>query len=610
MDMKDEPFETSTMEQRLRELDQERSGLLESLKEAKRAERYAGKRLELGQREYPETAEERIALFERLFVARKDVYPRFWQNERTGKKGYAPACEAVWEQGHRLKATELFARYGSSKFYPLDKRVLEAHLRGRETVGTYAIRTDDTCIFLAADFDGDGWKSEVTAYRESAAQLGVSVLVEVSRSGNGAHAWIFFSEPVPAFRARLLGSYLVAQVESKLPSAARQAFDRLFPNQDSMPQGGFGNLIALPLQKERRSHGCTVFVDEAFEVYSGQWQVLSDVTCLSHDELDEILGEIVGSVPEPDADCLDLESLILESSEAQVVDYPPVEDWQVHLDESVTIQTSGLPGRFVAKLLNLARFPNPVFFQKQRQRFPTYDTPRRIFAGELHQDRIVLPRGCLEDVIELFAQSGSRVEVLDRRLKPKRIKSSFVGELTSVQNRALEEMKAFEYGVLVAPPGSGKTVMACAMIAARKVPTLILVHRRNLADQWEARLTQFLDVERKQIGFVQTGRKKPKGLIDIASVQTLSRRENLKQLFREYGMVIIDECHHVPSVSLESVMKECGSRYILGLTATPKRKDGLEQLLFMQCGSIRHVLSDPASACLDEEACPGSSDSL
>lgn len=304
--MKSEPFESSVLEQRLRELDQERSELLESLKEAKRAERYAGKRLELGQREYPETAEERIALFERLFVARKDVYPRFWQNEKTGKKGYAPACESVWEQGHRMKATELFARYGSLKFYPLDRRVLEAHLRGRETVGTYAIRTDDTCIFLAADFDGDGWKSEVTAYRESAAQLGVSALVEVSRSGNGAHAWIFFSEPVPAFRARLLGSYLVAQVESKLPSAVRQAFDRLFPNQDSMPQGGFGNLIALPLQKERRSHGCTVFVDEAFKEYPDQWQVLSDVACLTLDELDEILGEIVGSVPDADADCLDL----------------------------------------------------------------------------------------------------------------------------------------------------------------------------------------------------------------------------------------------------------------------------------------------------------------
>lgn len=196
----------------------------------------------------------------------------------------------------------------------------------------------------------------------------------------------------------------------------------------------------------------------------------------------------------------------------------------------------------------------------------------------------------MEGAVETFAEAGSRVEIQDRRLNPKRISVKFIGELKPVQKASVKAMKAHEHGVFVAPPGTGKTVMGCALIGMRKMPTLIIVHRQTLAEQWKSRLQQFLDVDEKKIGVLQGAKKKLKGFIDIASVQTLARRDDLKKLFREYGMVIVDECHHVPSVTLEAVMKECGSRYVVGLTATPKRKDGLERLLYLQCGAIRHVV--------------------
>ena len=585
--MQDEQYEV--IEKRLRELEAERASLLESLKAAKRENRYSGKRLEFDQRVYPETSNRRVELFEQMFAARKDVYPQYWENLSSGKKGYSPVCESVWIDGRKLKATEVFSRYGKSKFRPLDRQVLEAHLRGQRTVGTYAIRPDDTCIFLAADFDNDGWKSEVTAYRDVAAEIGITVLVEISRSGNGAHAWVFFMEPVPARDARALGNLLLARIETTRPSSSLQSFDRLFPNQDVMPKGGFGNLIALPLQKARRHYGLTEFVDDALRPYDDQWKVLTEVPRLSFDELGDILKEELG-VPVHDIDSLELESLVLESTSIGPVDYPIVSDWVIHLAEDLIIPTNGLPSTSVAKLQALARFLNPVFFEKQRQRFPTYNIPRRIFAGELYTDRLVLPRGCLENVVDAFAQAGSRVEVQDRRLKPKRITIKFTGELKPVQQAAVKAIKCHEHGVLVAPPGTGKTVMGCALIGMRKVPTLIIVHRQTLSEQWKARLQQFMDIDKEQIGALQGSKKKLKGFVDIASVQTLARRDDLKKLFREYGMVIVDECHHVPSVTLERVMKECGSRYIVGLTATPKRKDGLERLLYLQCGAIRHMI--------------------
>lgn len=585
---------SADIEIRIDAIERERATLLEQLREAKRAERVAGTFVDLDTRDYPDTADKRVALFHGMFAARRDVYPRFWENERTARKGYSPVMDAVWKDGKRLNATEVFAKYGPSKFYPLNAAVIETHLRGKQTVGTYAIRADDTCIFLAADFDDDGWREEVTAYRDEAAKLGVPALVEISRSGNGAHAWIFFAEPVAAARARLLGSLILARVTARHPGASLRAYDRFFPNQDSMPKGGFGNLIALPLQKDRRAHGLTEFVDRDFNPYEDQWKILSEVARISAEELETILSEHLPVSGEEDRESIETEEWILESSASQTVELPTLCDREAHLAETLTVPTEGLSAASVARIARLATIPNPVFFEKQRQRFPTYNIPRHIFAGELHDDHVVLPRSCTEDTVDLFAECGARLAIVDRRLKPRKLPIKFQGELTRIQKQAVDAMKNHEHGVLTAPPGAGKTVMACALIARRKTPTLILVHRQALLDQWKERLTQFLSIDEQDIGQIRSGKRKPCGKVDLVMIQTLSNAESLKRFFRDYGLVIVDECHHVPAVTVERVLKECGSRYLIGLTATPKRKDRLEKLLCFQCGPIRHVVPDAA----------------
>ncbi len=597
--------EIPRLEQQLRALDAERNHLLEELRKAQSTARRSSRpSLALDERTYPTTAADRVALFHSLFAARTDVYPRRWENARTGRSGYSPHCEAIWKNGRRLKPTEIFQRFGPRMFSRLSLSVAEAHLRGEIVVGTYAIRPDDTCIFLAADFDGDGWKWDAAAYREECDRLGVQCLVEISRSGNGAHVWILFAEAVPAALARQLGSLVLTRAAARQPHLRLDTYDRFFPNQDFLPKGGFGNLIALPLQKGRRSFGFTEFVDQTFSPFSDQWKELTDVDRLTIEALRALLNKHLAAEVGPDADPQDIEVLIQESVFEDPLDLPALPpEWKAWLNESMIIPATGLSERMNARLKQLATIPNPVFFEKQRQRFPTYNIPRYLFSGEAHDDRILLPRGCREAVVDLFAACGARLLIEDRRLAIKGIRIKFSGELTSPQKAALHAIGEYEHGVLVAPPGSGKTVIACALIAKRKTPTLILVNRQTLLGQWLQRLQAFLGLSHKEIGQMSGTRKKPGGRIDIAMIQTLSNLESPKAFFRSYGAVIIDECHHVPAVTLETLLKECGCRYITGLTATPQRKDRLEELLFQQCGPIRHFLENPQEDTLHKEVC-------
>ena len=368
-----------------------------------------------------------------------------------------------------------------------------------------------------------------------------------------------------------------------------------------MPKGGFGNLIALPLQKERRKHGFTEFVDEFFTPFPDQWKVLTDIRRLGHNELRAILEQSLEADLSINATALEIEEFIMEHAFGKILDLPLIPDWKAFLAENLIIPTTHLSDRMAARLKSLATFPNPLFFEKQRQRFPTYNIPRYLFSGEIHRDRIVLPRGCIEAAIELFAECGSRLEIEDRRLKPKGIRIVFEGKLFPQQKTALNKILDHEHGILVAPPGSGKTVIACAIIAKRKTPALILVNRQTLLDQWLVRFQEFLGLQKKEIGQWRGTRKKATGRIDIAMIQTLANHENPKAFFREYGLVIIDECHHIPAVTLEALLKECGSKFILGLTATPERKDRLERLLYQQCGPIRYELEAGVPGQLDRQ---------
>ncbi|MDQ8181959.1 DEAD/DEAH box helicase family protein [Pelagicoccus sp. SDUM812005] len=585
------------LRKRLSALQDERLEILSELHAMERAG--SQRQMEAVLDEVPVNPEDKVLLFKRRFAARPDIFPRFWENVSKGTKGYYPVCETVYEAGVRLRPSEFYSRFGSSKFSRLDEKVIEDHLRGKHTIGSYSIRKDDTCIFLAADFDGEGWEACAVAYSDSAEIFGFRTLIEISRSGNGAHVWLFFAEPIPARLARSLGTVILGEVSSRLSKVDLGAYDRFFPNQDTMPRGGFGNLIGLPLQWSRRKSGCTVFVDTNLFVFEDQWATLAKTPCYWEHHIRTALERFVEISPIEECSPEDIAVVSLTGGKlgGAAVKIP---DWRVELRESLLIPEEGLPDEFIAKIIRLATFPNPEFFEKQRMRFPVFGIPRYIVSAGRQSGWITIPRGCMEAVTELFATRGSRLEVEDFRLSEKRIRIRFAGTLTRVQKSAVAAIEANEYGVLVAPPGSGKTVMACALIARWKLATVILINRRSLADQWRERLGEFTTISEERCGIWGGGKRKLSGIVDVVMIQSLARTEDVASFFRNYSLVVIDECHHMPAVSFEGVLKLCACRRILGLTATPSRKDGLENLLFQQCGPVRFRISEYSDPSLEK----------
>jgi superfamily II DNA or RNA helicase len=575
------------IEAELHELEARRQGLLAEMCEIRSAAE--SPELPLG-KGTPGTNEEKIDLFLSLFGARRSVYPKLWINHKKSSKGYSPACGNEWVHGLCEKPRVKCSDCPNQNFPPLDHLAIHSHLTGRHTIGTYAIREDDSCIFLAADFDGAGWMQDIEAYRRAAEQMGISVAVERSRSGNGGHAWIFFASPVPAVQARRLGTLIVARASSFHRGMKLSTYDRFFPNQDMCPKGGFGNLIALPLQQEPRKSGHTLFLDENFEPVSDQWAYLASLQKIDLTELQRLLE--TSCSPEKGIEPTKSESLDFDESALNVIPQAVRRgDFKGTLklvrNSQITIPLAGLPTSLGAALKRLGTIANPVFYEKQRLRFPTINIPRFIFCGEEHDDKLALPRGTLHDIEKLFSKAGGNLEIIDTRPAPATTELSFTGTLTATQGTAVEAVLEHEEGVLVAPPGAGKTVMACAAIARRGVSTLILVHRKQLLDQWSDRLQAFLGISKGDIHILGKARY-PDAPVALGMFPTLARSEFPGALLAKYGHVVIDECHHVPAASFEAAMKRCTARYILGLTATPNRKDGLQKILFLQCGPIRH----------------------
>lgn len=555
----------------------------------------------------PQTPAEKVALFLDLFGTRRSVYPKRWENSKSGKSGYSPACDndsfANRQSGVCRKPMIKCSECPHQRFPSLDERAVETHLRGEQTLGVYAIGTDDTCQFLAADFDGEGWRDDVLAYREAAERVGITAAIERSRSGNGAHGWIFFAEPMPASVARRLGAILVAKASASRPTLSLGAYDRLFPNQDTLPVGGFGNLIALPLAKAPRQNGNTLFVDQQMVAFDDQWSYLAGLPRLNRESLERVLARIAPVAPGPppsrtgsgldqvDDFALQNDAMVLDLSQPRIRGGMVAGDVTVRLDAQIHVPRS-LPTPVLAALKRLATFPNPVFHEKLRLRFATFDTPRFLFAGEWHADRLVLPRGVLDRSLALLEMAGATVVVQDARDTGKRVPWKFQGELREGQEEAVRKILAEDQGVLCAPPGAGKTVIGCALIARARTSALVLVHRAVLVDQWRETALQFLGLKRKEIGIWRGPSPRLTGRFDIAMLPSLIRVENLATALAGYGVVIVDECHHVPATSFEAVLKACPSRRVYGLTATPKRKDHLEKLLFAQCGPIRHTMVD------------------
>jgi len=545
------------------------------------------------------TPTEKVALFARLFRGRTDVWPRLWQNAKTGKKGYAPVCGNDWRPGVCGKPKVKCGVCQNQAFLAVTDAVLQDHLQGRHVAGVYAMLPDDTCAFLAADFDDSAWQADVLSFAHFGRSKGIDIAVERSRSGAGAHAWIFFEEPVLASSARKLGSMLLTGACAMRPTLSLQSYDRLFPSQDVMPKGGFGNLIALPLQHGPRQADNSVFVDDSFAPLKHQWAYLASVRPVARKQVEEIVREterddaVLGLPLWRDGDDDKPWERPPSGAKLKPVPGPLPPRLQAVLSQRCFVATDGLPSALVDRLRRLAAFTNPAFHRMQAMRMPTTQVPRIIACGVLDGDYLSLPRASLAAVEDLATALGIPVSVTDARNLGERFAPTFDGTLRPTQSAAVDAMLAHDFGILVAPPGSGKTVMGAALVAARQCNALVLVHTQPLVEQWRAQLAKFLGLALKEVGVISGGKRKVTGRLDVATLQSLTHGDQVDDIVATYGHVIVDESHHVPAVSFERVLSAVRARFVTGLTATPRRRDGLHPIAEMQLGPVRHVLAPP-----------------
>ena len=541
---------------------------------------------------------EKVNLFWSLFHGRDDVYPLRWE-DRKGRSGYSPACANEWDRNLCLKPKGKCADCQNRNLLPVTEEVLRDHLQGKHTIGVYPLLTDDRCWFLAADFDKKYWQDDILTFLKTCNEMSIPAAVERSRSGNGAHLWIFFQEPIEASLARKLGSLVLTRALEKRHQIGLDSYDRFFPNQDTLPKGGFGNLIALPLQKAPRQDGNSVFVDENFIPFEDQWQFLSSLEGMPRERVKAIVdhaarqNQIIPIRPGLIAEDAEENPWALNSPgiSKKVADAALPEKITLTLANLIFIEKEGLPPVVINHLLKMAAFQNPEFYKAQAMRLSTFGKPRIIHCAEDFPHRLGLPRGCLEDLQGFFADQGAGIVRVDERFRGNSIDVAFHGALRPEQEEASRAMLAHDIGVLSAPPAFGKTIVAARIIADRQVNSLIVVHRRQLLEQWQDRLAVHLNISPQRIGIVGGGRKNRTGFIDIALMQSLNRKGIVTELVEEYGQVIVDECHHLPAFSFERILKKVRAKFVFGLTATPIRRDGHHPIITMQCGPIRCKIS-------------------
>lgn len=563
------------------------------------------------------TPEEKIRLFRSLFCGREDVFARRWYSIQKKKGGYAPVCANEWRYGVCIKPKGKCSKCENRVLVPLDDSIIYKHLSGKDAngqdvIGLYPILADDTCYFLAIDFDDGAWQENVSAVRSVCGEWGIPCGVERSRSGEGAHLWVFFENAIPCATARKLGSTLLTAAMEREGKLKLDAYDRMLPCQDTLPNGGFGNLIALPLQGQARKNGNSLFVDESFLPYPDQWAYLSTVRKLGAEDVDALIkvhshGDALGNLCVVESTSKPWEKQ--KKAALSALDFYGVQ--HIVRANMIYIPANGFAPRVRNQLLRLAAFRNPDFYKSQAMRLPIYDKPRIICAAEERDGYLALPRCCEADLIELLENAGASYEIEDKTFGGNEIRVGFNGELRPEQIPAAEALLAHNNGVLSATTAFGKTVIAAYLIGQRKINTLVLVHTQALLNQWKKALSEFLEInetlpelpkkrgrkkERSLIGQLGGSKSNLSGFVDIAIMQSLISGDEVRELVKDYGMVIVDECHHVSAVSFEQVLKEVNAKYVYGLTATPVRQDGHQPIIYMQCGPIRYQVDAKVQA--------------
>lgn len=557
--------------------------------------------------------QDKIKLYRSLFRGREDVFARRWYSKNSEKSGYQPVCENEWDMALCDKKKYKCSACPNRKLAALTDKDIYEHLSGkdlygRDVVGIYPMLNDETCYFLCADFDEENFKKDVSVFRKICEENNIPVSVEISRSGNGAHAWIFFSEPVPAVTARKLGSGILTKAMEK-SIISFSSYDRFFPNQDTMPKGGFGNLVALPLQGKARKIGNSIFVDENLRPYDDQWKYLAGVQKLDKNSVDNSvqllckngdLGELISEAKTPPWSAQ-------KQIEFSIEKFP--ESIEIVRSNMLFVPKKNLSASAINIIKRLAAFRNPDFYKSQAMRLSTYNKPRIICTADMYDDYIALPRGCGESLCNLLDRYQTEYIFVDKTTHGMKISVEFNGELRDEQMPAAEAMLQHNIGVLSATTAFGKTVIASYLIGERKTNTLILVHTQSLMTQWQKSLSQFLKFNinmpektkgrQKQIpriGVIGAGKNTLNSIVDVAVMQSLITGDEVKTLVRDYGMIIVDECHHVSAVNFEKILKYANAKFVYGLTATPKRQDGHQPIIFMQCGPIRYKVDAKAQA--------------
>ena len=550
---------------------------------------------------------EKIRLFMSLFKGRDDVYARRWENKKKGTFGYSPSCLNEWKPGLCVKPKGTCTGCTHKAYAALTEKVIDDHLRGKIVVGIYPMLPNETCWFLAIDFDEGEWKKDISVLWEVCAEFAIPVAIERSRSGNGSHAWFFFKAQIPASLARKFGTSLLTYTMQNRHEITFKSYDRFFPSQDTMPKGGLGNLIAPPLQKEARKDKNSEFIDRNFEPYPDQWAFLGTIRTLSEDDVITLTlklgkGNELGVLKRDEEET----QKPWETTKVKLLktDFP--REIEIVKSNMLFVPKASISQRALNQLKRLAAFKNPEFYKNQAMRLPTYGKSRIICCAEDTSEYLCLPRGCEQDLRAVFAGQEMVVNCLDKTNRGKRIDVAFNGNLRDEQPQAVDRLLEHDIGVLSGTTAFGKTVVAIKLIAERKVNTLIIVDKASLMTQWKNKLTEFLAINeslpvsdpgvkmrgRKKaasiIGQLGQGKNSLGGIIDIALMQSLNRKNEVRECVKDYGMIIVDECHHVAAVSFDEILKAAKAKYVYGLTATPIRKDGHHPIIFMQCGPVRY----------------------
>ena len=532
--------------------------------------------------------EDSVKIFMNYFKGRNDVYPYLSIDKNNPNiKYYIPACANEWKNGVCNKTMGRKCKtcqYRENK--PISKETIYKHMYGNYPIGIYPLLENDTCFFLSLDFDDKDSKkdikSDVLAFASVCDKYEVPIAIERSRSGNGIHIWMFFDTNIKAITARKLGSLLLSKT-MEISNISISSFDRMFPNQDTLPKGGYGNLIALPFQNEPSKYGNTLFIDRNFILIKNQMQYLSSIHKLTEIEVFEKIKQLSNETIDISHEIIDMQNEVKVKSKNNI-DYP--KSSKVILKDMVYIDKANLDGVVKNSFRRLATFANPEFYKKQKLRMSVYNVPMVIDCSKEDGKYLKLPRGTYNYLESLCNVNNIEIISKDERFIGNKIEVKFNGSLREEQQIAIDHMLKYDNGILCAPTGFGKTVIGCKLIAERKVNTLILVNKIQLLNQWKDRIKEFLDV--KEVGEISSKKKNITNVIDVVSIKSLWNNGNVLDIAKNYGMIIIDECHHTAAYTFEQAINTGNAKYVYGISATPERENGHTPIIKMQCGDIRY----------------------